>query len=243
MARGLVFYFEAEGPPGSWKVIHTVRLTAPHPTPSSSRRWSARAAQDLRLECFRRVRTGGECGAPPGEGGRKARRQGCLGRRSSPGTWIFPRSLPPRAPLRSLFTPSHAPVACRVPHPDCAVGDQSQFGGKARPMPHPLHPGARVPGVRPEPRLPRRAQHRRRHPRARSDATRMSRCATSRLRGLGDQSQFGSGPARCLTDTPPPRAQARAPRRPPPPGPGPRRRGRRRRWRPRRQGPGRWTAP
>ena len=41
-----------------------------------------------------------------GEGGRKARRQGCLGRRSSPGTWYFPRSLPPvRAPC-PLFSPS-----------------------------------------------------------------------------------------------------------------------------------------
>ena len=30
----------------------------------------------------------------------------CLGRRSSPGTWRFPRSLPPRAPLAPLFPPS-----------------------------------------------------------------------------------------------------------------------------------------
>ena len=29
--------------------------------------------------------------------------QGCLGRRSSPGTWLSPRSLPPRAPLAPCF--------------------------------------------------------------------------------------------------------------------------------------------
>ena len=48
---------------------------------------------------------GGECGAPRGEGGRNARCQGYLGRRSSPGTWNFPRSLPPRAPLAPCFHP------------------------------------------------------------------------------------------------------------------------------------------
>ena len=63
-------------------------LPAPHPPP---------------FECFRRVDSGGECGAPRGEGGRKARRQGCLGRRSSPGTWRFPRSLPPARAPRPLF--------------------------------------------------------------------------------------------------------------------------------------------
>ena len=40
-----------------------------------------------------------------GEGGRNARRQGCIGRRSSPGTWIFPRSPPPRAALTPCFHP------------------------------------------------------------------------------------------------------------------------------------------
>ena len=40
-----------------------------------------------------------------GEGGRKARCQGCLGRRSTPGTWRFPRSLPPRAPLAPAASP------------------------------------------------------------------------------------------------------------------------------------------
>ena len=57
------------------------------------------------LECCRRVNSGGECGPPRGEGGRKARRKGYLGRRSSPGTWIFPRYLPPaRAPRPPVFT-------------------------------------------------------------------------------------------------------------------------------------------
>ena len=40
-----------------------------------------------------------------GEGGRKARRPGCLGRSSSPGTWPFPRYLPPRAALAPCFHP------------------------------------------------------------------------------------------------------------------------------------------
>ena len=46
-----------------------------------------------------------ECGAPGGEGGWNARRQGCLKRRSSLGTWNFPRYLPPRAPLAPCFHP------------------------------------------------------------------------------------------------------------------------------------------
>ena len=57
-------------------------------------------------ESPRRVNSGGECGAPPEgrEGGRKGHGvQGCLGRRSSPGTWLSPRSLPPRAPLAPCF--------------------------------------------------------------------------------------------------------------------------------------------
>ena len=37
------------------------------------------------------------CGGE-GEGGRNARREGCLGRRSSPETWPLPRSQPPRPP-------------------------------------------------------------------------------------------------------------------------------------------------
>ena len=41
-----------------------------------------------------------------GEGGRNSRRQGYLGRRSSPGTWLFPRSLPPARAPRPLFSPS-----------------------------------------------------------------------------------------------------------------------------------------
>ena len=46
-----------------------------------------------------------------GEGGRNARHQGCLGRRSSPGTWHFPRSLPLSAPLPPCFhPPEHTPV-------------------------------------------------------------------------------------------------------------------------------------
>ena len=44
--------------------------------------------------------------APEPASERKARRQGFLGRRSGPGTWRFPRSLPPRAPLAPLFSPS-----------------------------------------------------------------------------------------------------------------------------------------
>ena len=41
----------------------------------------------------------GEYGRPRGEGRRNAPRQGCLGRRSGPGTRLSPRSQPPRAPL------------------------------------------------------------------------------------------------------------------------------------------------
>ena len=66
----------------------------PHPT------------QSRRHECFRRVNSGGECGAPPGVGGRKARRQGVPQEAFQPGDLDFPRSLPPRAPLAPLFSPS-----------------------------------------------------------------------------------------------------------------------------------------
>ena len=65
------------------------------------------------LECFRRVNSGGECGAPRGEGGRNSRRQGCPGRRSSPGTWFPPRSLPPRAPLARFSPPGNTPTSLR----------------------------------------------------------------------------------------------------------------------------------
>ena len=40
-----------------------------------------------------------------GEGGRNSRRQGCLGRRFSPGTWNFLDLCPPRAPLAPCFHP------------------------------------------------------------------------------------------------------------------------------------------
>ena len=75
---------------------------------ANARRSGQASWWDLSLSLWsvvRRVNSGGECGAPPGVGGRKARRQGCLGRRSSPGTWLFPRSLPPRAPLAPCFHP------------------------------------------------------------------------------------------------------------------------------------------
>ena len=42
---------------------------------------------------------GGRVRPASGEGGRNARRQGRIGRRSGPGTWVSPRSRPPRAPL------------------------------------------------------------------------------------------------------------------------------------------------
>ena len=57
----------------------------------------------------------GGYGRPRGEGRRNAPRQGCLGRRSGPGTRLTPRSQPPRAPL-ALFPPSRTsdePVRCR----------------------------------------------------------------------------------------------------------------------------------
>ena len=41
-----------------------------------------------------------------GREGRNSRLPGCLGRRSSPGTWRFPRSLPPARAPRPLFSPS-----------------------------------------------------------------------------------------------------------------------------------------
>ena len=57
------------------------------------------------LECCPEgEKSGGECGAPRGGGGGGGGRhgiRGCLGRRTGPGTWLFPRSLPPsvlRAP-------------------------------------------------------------------------------------------------------------------------------------------------
>ena len=56
--------------------------------------------------CFRRVREAGRARPPAsGERGRNALRQGCLGRRSSPGTRLSPRSWPPHTP-RPLFSPS-----------------------------------------------------------------------------------------------------------------------------------------
>ena len=48
---------------------------------------------------------GGAITARLGEGGRNSRRQGCLRRCTGPGTWLSPRSLPPRAPLARLFSP------------------------------------------------------------------------------------------------------------------------------------------
>ena len=50
-----------------------------------------------------------------GEGGRKARRQGCLGRRFSPGTWPFPDLCPPRAPLAPCFHPPETLQSRRRP--------------------------------------------------------------------------------------------------------------------------------
>ena len=41
---------------------------------------------------------GGECGPPWGQRGRKSPRQGCLGRRAGPWTWLCPRSQPLRSP-------------------------------------------------------------------------------------------------------------------------------------------------
>ena len=73
------------------------------------------------VECFRRVNSGGECGAPRGEGGRNSRRPGDLGRLFSPGTWIFPRSLPPRAPLAPCFHPPRKHSSLQ-PRPKVALG-------------------------------------------------------------------------------------------------------------------------
>ena len=49
--------------------------------------------------------------ASGGREGRDSRRLGCLGRRSSPGTWLFPKSLPLRAPLAPCF---HPPESLRM---------------------------------------------------------------------------------------------------------------------------------
>ena len=55
-----------------------------------------------------------------GEDGRNTRRQGCLGRRSGPGTWIFPDIWPPRAPLAPCFHPPetlHSPLSSSLSTP------------------------------------------------------------------------------------------------------------------------------
>ena len=77
-----------------------------------------------------------------GEGGRKARRQGCVGRGSSPGIWIFPRSLPPRPP-RPLFSPSaNTPLSeledgGRGPTAGALGGAPSPGAGRPQPSPGP----------------------------------------------------------------------------------------------------------
>ena len=91
------------------KVVRAIVKSSCAPAPSGETTSPETSALSLAsggvLSLKWRVNSGGECGAPPGVGGRKARRQGCLGRRSSPGTWRFPRSLPPRAPLAPCFHP------------------------------------------------------------------------------------------------------------------------------------------
>ena len=58
-----------------------------------------------RVEWFPEGEQRGRVRRASGGGRADARRQGFLGRRSSPGTWRFPRSLPPRAPLAPCFHP------------------------------------------------------------------------------------------------------------------------------------------
>ena len=48
-----------------------------------------------------------------GREGRSSRRLGFLGKRSSPGTWLLPRSLPLRAPLAPCFHPPES-LRCRI---------------------------------------------------------------------------------------------------------------------------------
>ena len=53
----------------------------------------------LVLECVPEGEAGASAARLGGRGAGMHGVRGCLGRRFSPGTWIFPRSLPPRAPL------------------------------------------------------------------------------------------------------------------------------------------------
>ena len=100
-----------------------------------------------------------------GGGRADARRQGFLGRRSSPGTWRFPRSPPPRAPLAPLVLPPES--LQRAPRAedgfDAGRGEAGRRGrrepGHARRPARKRRAGAgarRRPRRRPRPRRPRR---------------------------------------------------------------------------------------
>ena len=81
------------------------RCAAPGPDPLDLRL----SPDPIERSVVRRMNSGGECGAPRGRGGRNSRNsrlQGCLGRRSSPGTRLAPRSLHPARAPRPLFSPS-----------------------------------------------------------------------------------------------------------------------------------------
>ena len=84
---------------------------APRPAGRSCRRAPCAlavgaGAPRVSVECFRRVTSGDECGAPRGEGGAKCTASGVPREAFQPGDPAFPPiSAPPRAP-RPLFSPS-----------------------------------------------------------------------------------------------------------------------------------------
>ena len=87
------------------------------------------------LECFRRVASGGECGAPRGQGGRNSRRSGVLRETFQPGDLTFPRSLPPARAPRGCFHLGNAPMngAPCGPSADRPAGGQVASGIRGGP--------------------------------------------------------------------------------------------------------------
>ena len=96
-----------------------------------------------------------------GREGRNSRRPRFLGKRSGLGSWLFPRYLPPRAPLAPCFHPPEPSLRCRIaeqdpsrqPHPPAPPCSPSPPRWPSPPSPAPLP--RRVPRVGRPARPPR----------------------------------------------------------------------------------------
>ena len=83
--------------------------------------------ETLLRSVFRRVNSGGECGPPRGEGGRKSRRSGVPGEAFQPGDPAFAQISAP----------------ARAPRPRCSPSGNTPLQRETLPAADPRHPSAR----------------------------------------------------------------------------------------------------